>query len=76
VTSPSVHRRREQPRHIRTQPPRVLGHGRSRSRRARRRSPWERAASASGAQLAAGLVLVMAASAWLVTFYFVLTFVW
>lgn len=75
MTSPSVHRRREQSRHLRTSP-RPFGHGRSRSRRARRRSPWERAASASGTHLAAGLVLVMAATAWLVTFYFVLTFVW
>jgi hypothetical protein len=74
MTTPPVHRR-EEPRAVRAQP-RPAGRSRPRGHRARRRSPWEKASAASGSDVMASLVLVMAALAWLVTFYFVLTFVW
>ncbi len=77
MTTPPVYRRRgEAPTRARP-----VGHGRTRSRRsgsrrARRRSPWSRPAGHSGWDLLAGLVLIVAAVAWLVTFTYVLNFVW
>ena len=71
---PPVHRR-EAPRGAVRVQPRPAPRAGTRHR-ARRRTAWERASSASGTDVLAGLVLVMAAMAWLITFYFVLTFVW
>lgn len=81
MSSPPVHRRQEPSRAERTQPrsatpPRPAAHSRTGHRRGPRRSPWEGAGGAGGSQVLASFVLVLAAIAWLVTFYFVLTFVW
>ena len=46
------------------------GHGRSRSRRARRRQVWER----SGYSAVAVVVLVVAAGSWLLTSFYLLSF--
>jgi hypothetical protein len=77
VTSPPVYRRGGETS-PRTRP---IGHGRTRprrarTRRARRRSPWSRSPGHTTWDLLAGLVLIIAAIAWLVTFSYVLNFVW
>lgn len=77
MTTPPVYRRGGDT----SGPTRAVGHGRTRprrtrSRRARRRSPWARPPGHSAWDLLAGLVLIVAAVAWLVTFTYVLNFVW
>jgi hypothetical protein len=50
---------------------RAPGHGRSRSRRARRRQVWER----SGYSAVAVVVLVVAAGSWLLTSFYLLSLI-